>query len=230
MLVELGIATSRRSVSTASTTAPRSGGNSTKRLRRRLARRHPTPIPRKLASRRKLDKYESSRTYAGIQRISATSRKRTRNDERNRATRLSILPDRHLPLDHVIRRRRRSHVADVVQIVRRVEDDRSRPTARRDTVLQRLDLAFFYNEQLFLRMLVRRMRHLARVQCGDVHLELVERRRRRAHHGTNASGRGGSDFELVPIEHGRSDPLTLCAQREGRADQRATCQNDQRTH
>src|SRR5947209_5098562 len=229
MLVELGIATSRRSVSTASTTAPRSGGNSTKRLRRRLARRHPTPIPRKLASRMKLEKYESNRTYAGIQRINATSRKRTRNDERNRATRLSILPDRHPPLDHVIRRRRRSDVADVVQIVRRVEDDRSRPAARRDAVLQRLNLAFLHDQQLFFLMLVRRMRHLAWVQRRDMHLELIERRRRRAHHGTNAPGRGGFDLELVPVEDGRSDPLTLRAQREGRTDQRATCQNEQRT-
>ena len=40
------------------------------------------PMPRKLASRMKLEKYARSRTYAGIHRISATSRKRTRNDAR----------------------------------------------------------------------------------------------------------------------------------------------------
>ena len=41
------------------------------------------PMPRKLASRMKLEKYASSRTYAGIHRISAISRNRTRNDARN---------------------------------------------------------------------------------------------------------------------------------------------------
>jgi hypothetical protein len=33
----------------------------------------------------KLEKYASSLTYAGIHRISAVSRKRTRNDETNKA-------------------------------------------------------------------------------------------------------------------------------------------------
>ena len=39
-------------------------------------------MPRKLASRMKFEKYASSRMYAGIQRISATSRNRTRNEAR----------------------------------------------------------------------------------------------------------------------------------------------------
>jgi hypothetical protein len=52
-------------------------------LRRRAATRQPTPLPRNAASRMKFEKYERSRMYAGIHRISATSRKRTRNDERN---------------------------------------------------------------------------------------------------------------------------------------------------
>src|SRR5438309_11237208 len=106
MLVELGIATSRRSLSTASTTAPRRGGNSRNRLRRRLARRHPMPIPRKLASRMKLEKYERSRMYAGIQRISETSRKRTRNDETKRVNR-RILPDAAVRIDSAVFSRER---------------------------------------------------------------------------------------------------------------------------
>ena len=46
------------------------------------ASRQPTPMPRNDASRMKLEKYDSSRTCAGIQRMSATSRNRTRNDAR----------------------------------------------------------------------------------------------------------------------------------------------------
>ena len=40
------------------------------------------PMPRNDASRMKFEKYDSSRTCAGIQRMSATSRNRTRNDAR----------------------------------------------------------------------------------------------------------------------------------------------------
>src|SRR5918994_1814590 len=56
-------------------------GNHANRLRRRPASRQPMPMPRKLARRMKFEKYASSRTYAGIHRISAISRKRTRKDE-----------------------------------------------------------------------------------------------------------------------------------------------------
>ena len=44
------------------------------------------PMPRNDASRMKFEKYDSSRTCAGIQRMSATSRNRTRNDARKTRT------------------------------------------------------------------------------------------------------------------------------------------------
>ena len=47
-------------------------------------------MPRNDASRMKLEKYDSSRTCAGIQRISATSRKRTRNDARKTLERTRV--------------------------------------------------------------------------------------------------------------------------------------------
>jgi hypothetical protein len=43
----------------------------------------------------KLEKYERSRMYAGIQRISAISRKSTRNDARN--TRVARMPSPLMP-------------------------------------------------------------------------------------------------------------------------------------
>src|SRR5260370_34260936 len=58
-------------------------GNSANRLRRRLASRQPSPAPRNEARRMKFEKYASRRTYAGIQRISAISRNRTRKEDRN---------------------------------------------------------------------------------------------------------------------------------------------------
>jgi hypothetical protein len=50
-------------------------------------------MPRKLASRMKFEKYASSRTYAGIHRISAVSRNRTRNEETNRAIAIDASDD-----------------------------------------------------------------------------------------------------------------------------------------
>src|SRR5512147_2953089 len=82
MLVVLGTAISRRRRSTARTTRSRTLGNHAIRLRRAPASTQPRPLPRKVARRMKLEKYASKRTYAGIQRISATSRNRTRKDER----------------------------------------------------------------------------------------------------------------------------------------------------
>ena len=55
------IATSRRKKYTAPTTTACSSGNQTNSRRRDGASRQPTPMPRKLASRMKLEKYASSR-------------------------------------------------------------------------------------------------------------------------------------------------------------------------
>jgi len=59
-----------------------SSGNQANSRKRAGASRQPTPMPRNDASRMKFEKYDSSRTCAGIQRMSATSRNRTRNDAR----------------------------------------------------------------------------------------------------------------------------------------------------
>src|SRR6185369_10204466 len=87
MFVELaGTATSSRNRSTATMTISCARGNQAISDRRRFASRQPSPPPRKVASRMKLEKYARSRTYAGIQRMSAISRKRTRNDDRKSVT------------------------------------------------------------------------------------------------------------------------------------------------
>src|SRR5690242_7155494 len=57
-------------------------GNHGNSRSRDLASRHPSPIPRKLASRMKLEKNASNRMYGPIQRMRATSEKRTRKEER----------------------------------------------------------------------------------------------------------------------------------------------------
>src|ERR1043165_472267 len=82
-----GTATSKRKRSTARITISCTSGNQTSSGCRRRARRQPRPPARKVASRMKLEKYASSRTYAGIQRMRAISRNRTRNDDRNSVNR-----------------------------------------------------------------------------------------------------------------------------------------------
>ena len=66
-------------------------GNNANRLRRDRTSMQPRPQPRKLARRMKLEKYASRRMYAGIQRIRAISRKRTRKDERKRGNPQSVI-------------------------------------------------------------------------------------------------------------------------------------------
>jgi hypothetical protein len=95
MLPAVGTESSSRKKYTAAITAAWSNGNQRNSRDRAGASRHPIPIPRKLARRMKLEKYESSRMYAGIQRISAISRKRTRNDARH--TRAARMPPPVMP-------------------------------------------------------------------------------------------------------------------------------------
>src|SRR5262245_31102063 len=90
MLADGGIATSSRKKYTAPTTAAVNTGNQANSRARVLASRQPMPIPRKLASRMKLEKYARSRIYAGIQRIRAISTKRTRKDARKRSKRSGV--------------------------------------------------------------------------------------------------------------------------------------------
>jgi hypothetical protein len=62
MLPPVGAAISRRKKYTAATTiACNSGNHTNSRSRRAGASRQPTPMPRKLASRMKLEKYASNR-------------------------------------------------------------------------------------------------------------------------------------------------------------------------
>src|SRR2546422_8101869 len=187
MVVALGTATSRRRRSTAVTTTRSSSGKRRKRFRRAPASRHPMPQPRNAASRMKLEKYERSRMYAGIHRMSAISRKSTRNDERNRVTDESFGCARHRPTNHEVGRRRLADVRDVVHLVRRLEDDAARPDAARRAALKRVERTLFDDQQLFVLMLVRRMRRLSRIERRDVNLELVERRRRRPHDLTHSA-------------------------------------------
>src|SRR5215203_827701 len=82
MLPEVGTATSNLKKYTAAITIAWTTGNHLNNRERAGANRQPSPIPRKLASRMKFEKYESSRMYAGIHRISAISRNRTRKEAR----------------------------------------------------------------------------------------------------------------------------------------------------
>src|SRR5690349_14043458 len=81
MLVEVGTATSSRNQATTPMTSAWSGAYQANSDRVRVSRQ-PTPMPRKAARRMKFEKYARRRTYAGIQRMRATCRKRTRKETR----------------------------------------------------------------------------------------------------------------------------------------------------
>ena len=78
-------------------------------------------------------------------------------------------------------RRRLADVGDVVQLVGRLKDDAARTDPAGCAALESLERAFFDDQELFVLMLMRRMRRFPRIEGGDVDLQLVERRRRRAH-------------------------------------------------
>src|SRR5436190_22205066 len=121
MFVELvGTATSSRRRSTATITISWTSGNQVISKRRRLASMQPSPPPRNVASRMKLEKYARSRTYAGIQRMRAISRKRTRNDERK-----SVTVGRDLIADRVLRSFDRLRIALSSVEGRQAQDERS---------------------------------------------------------------------------------------------------------
>src|SRR4051794_30136890 len=65
-----------------------------------------------------------------------------------------------IPFDHVIGRGTVADVPDAVHLVRRLENHRAGTHAPGDTVDQRLDGALFDDHDLFIGMLVRRMRCL----------------------------------------------------------------------
>src|SRR5882672_2244339 len=121
--------------------------------------------------------------------MSAISRKRTRKEERNSGiadcglriadsglriadSGLLIKPQSSIrnpqsfggPADDVVGRRRRSDIGHVVQLVRRLKDDPARTDAARRAALKGLERALLDDEQLFVRVLVRRVRRLARIE------------------------------------------------------------------
>src|SRR4029077_5686250 len=73
--------------------------------------------------------------------------------------------------------------------------------------LKRVERAVLDDQQLFVRMLMRRVRRLPGIERRDVNLELLERRRRRAHHLTHGapvvrlcvSGRPRVDGRLLNV-------------------------------
>ena len=72
-----------------------------------------------------------------------------------------------------------------MKLVRGLEDDSAGADAAGRPALKRLERPFLEDQELLVLMLVRRMRRFPGRERGDVNLELVERRRRRAHHLTD---------------------------------------------
>src|SRR3954447_16811929 len=81
---------------------------------------------------------------------------------------------RRIPFDHVVDRGSIPDVADAVELIRRLENDRSGADTLQLPVDERLDRAFLDDHQFFVRVLVRRVWRLSLVQRGDMNLELVE--------------------------------------------------------
>src|SRR5439155_9583969 len=76
------------------------------------------------------------------------------------------------PSNHIVNCRRLADVLDVVLLVGRLKDDAPRANAARLAALKRLERSLFDDQQLFMRMLVWRVRRLARIERRDVYLEL----------------------------------------------------------
>ena len=110
------------------------------------------------------------------------------------------------------------------ELVRRLKDDAAGADAARRAALERLERALFEDQQLLVLVLVRRVRRLPRVERRDVDLELVERRRRRAHH--LAHGAPVVRFGVVgrPVVDRRLLHLLL---RDQRRDRTGRCDRDE---
>src|SRR5205823_6675121 len=88
---------------------------------------------------------------------------------------------RDRPSDHIVDRRRLADVLDVVLLIRGLKDDSAGADAARRPILKRLERSLLDDEQLFVLMLMRRVRRLTGIERGNMNLELVERRRRGSH-------------------------------------------------
>src|SRR5262252_1745749 len=91
---------------------------------------------------------------------------------------------RGLPFDDEVRRRRLACIAQPMHFVRRLKDDRAWANLAAHTVQGRLDCPFLDQYQLFIRVMVRGVRSLAWIECCDMALQFVQRRRRRLKHLT----------------------------------------------
>src|SRR5262245_1339800 len=212
MLVVDGTAISSRRTSTARIRPSIAAGKKRKNVKRRDASRQPSPPPRNVARRMKLEKYARSRMYAGIQRIRAISRKRTRKEDRKR-DKISAGPS-----NDEIGCRRRADVRQVVQFVRGLKNDPARLDSAFRPALERLECAFLEDDQLFVFVLVRRMRRLARIERRDVDLELSERGRRHAGHLPHFAPVVGLGVRRRPFPHGGFLELPLRRDRRGRTE------------
>src|SRR5438105_8778904 len=137
---------------------------------------------------------------------------------------------RAFPTDHVIRCRRRADVGDVVQLVRRLKDDRAGTGAAPGAVLECFERSLLHDEQLFVLVLVRRVRRLTALQRRDVDLELVERRRPLADdlpHGAPLVRLRG---RRIPVEDGRMDRRLVGRRHRGGASHTACKRRRDRNH
>ena len=81
--------------------------------------------------------------------------------------------------ENEIRRAIRADVDEAVQFIRRLENNSTSVHRVGFITLDGGDRAFLENHDLLIRVAVRRVRRLARIQRGDVALEISERRRGR---------------------------------------------------
>ena len=75
---------------------------------------------------------------------------------------------RRVPLDDVISRRRIPRIANGVQLIRRLENDRSRTDTLPLSIHERFHSALLDNEQFLIGMLMRRMRLLAGIERRNI--------------------------------------------------------------
>src|ERR1044071_2339781 len=129
--------------------------------------------------------------------------------------RLHLLRRGRAPVDDVIGGGCRPHVLERVQLVRGVEDDGAGPRLDPLAFDERLDRALLDDDQLLVRVLVRRVRREPGVESRHVQLQLVERSGRRPEELTRGSDLGLFRGHGVPFEERRTHEGGLCLRRDG---------------
>lgn len=120
-------------------------------------------------------------------------------------------------LEDEICRAVRADVAQAVQFIRRLENDSARRDDVRLIALQRRERAFLDQHQLLVRVPVRWMRRLARIERRDVALELRERRRGRVADRPPLALFRRHGLEIGPVEDTRMQPRLAGGLRERNA-------------